>query len=80
MINYFTRWKYNTWIRMKKESLARGEKPIEINERPAIDALSVDDLQSTFFLVVIFCIVSVFAFAAEQIKRIFGEEAHRSRF
>ena len=54
---------------MKEESLARGEKPIEINERPAIDELTLDDLQGTFFLVAFCIIVSVVAFAGEQIKR-----------
>lgn len=43
-------YKYETWLRMKKEYVESDETKIVINERPIASGLTMDDLQGLFYL------------------------------
>ena len=51
------KWKTITWGRMKVEFETMSE--ISIYERPEIDILTLDDIQSAFYLFILTTIVSI---------------------
>lgn len=63
-------WKWRTWVRQKEEALARGDK-IDYKEIPAIAPLSLDDMQSAFWVVALFSVMAILAFGTEICTKMF---------
>ena len=57
-------WKWMTWVRQKEEAIARGDQ-IEFEETPIIAPLSLDDMQSAFWVVILFSLLALLAFIVE---------------
>lgn len=59
-------YKYDTWLRMKKEYIESDEAKIEIIERPLASGLTLDDLQGVFYLAGLMICVGFVAFSFEN--------------
>ena len=57
-------------MRQKEEALARGDK-IDYKEIPAIAPLSLDDMQSAFWVVALFSVMAILAFGTEICTKMF---------
>jgi len=62
-------WKWRTWVRYKKGKVEAGDV-IDYKETPAISALTLDDMQSAYFLLIFFGIFSLIAFVVENLIKL----------
>lgn len=62
-------WKWRTWVRQKEEALARGDQ-IDYVEIPVIASLTLDDMQSAFWVVLLFTVLAFLTFGVEILTRI----------
>lgn len=58
-------YKYETWLRMKKEYVESDEPKIVIEERSIASGLTMDDLQGLFYLCGIMILFALMVFLLE---------------
>lgn len=60
---------------MRQEAVKIGEGPLNHVERPAISAMTIDDLQGVFYLMVLMLLTSVGAFLLELVINFFVKQS-----
>ena len=66
---FIDEWKWRTWVRQKEEALARGDQ-IDFKEIPVIAPLTLDDMQSAFWLEALFSVLAILTFGVEMCTRV----------